>query len=60
VASREKAVLKLQKEILAAQVAQAILVVRTSNLEKQLARFAEAEKERSDRQSNPAPHIPIF
>ena len=54
VASRDKAVLILQKEILEAQVAHALLVVRLSNLEKELARFEEAARNRDDRPSSEA------
>ena len=51
VARRDKAGLILQKEILEAQVAHALLVVWLSNLEKELARFEEANRNRDDRPS---------
>ena len=46
--ARDRAVIELQKEILSAQVAQAALIQRVSDLEKEVARFEEwaAEKKR--------------
>jgi len=52
IATRDRAVIELQKEILGAQAAQAALIERVSELEKQVAEFEKWETEKEKYQLN--------